>query len=116
MATSLGGRGRQNAYASVAASQTDSSLVAAVASKRVRVISLVVNQGDTTPSTVTLNSKGSGAGTAISPAFKVAANGLLVLPKMDSGWVETLTGEALTCTTGAGSTSAILVIYEVIDK
>ena len=112
MATSLVGRGALNAYASVAASQTDSSLVAAQTGFKIRVLAVVINQGDTTPSTVTFNSKGSGAGTAISPAIKAAANGGFVLPRCDVGWFETNAGEALTVTTGAGSTTAIVVVYE----
>jgi hypothetical protein len=40
----------------------------------------MINQGDTTPSTVTFNSKGAGAGTAIFPPLKAAANGGFVIP------------------------------------
>lgn len=116
MATSLAGLGRQNAYVSVAASQTDTSIVAALTGKRYRVVALAINHGDTTASTVTLNSKGSGAGTAVSPALKGAANGLLVLPLIPSGWFETNLSEALTVTTGAGSTSTVTVIYETVPR
>jgi hypothetical protein len=62
-ASSLAGTGRDNAYDSIAASATDSILVAAVTGKKIRVLSVVINQGDTTPSAVTFNSKGGGAGT-----------------------------------------------------
>jgi hypothetical protein len=115
MATSLAGFGRQNAYASVAASQTDSVVVAAATGKKIRVIALASQQGDTTASTVVLNTKGSGAGTAISPTFKGAANALLVLPVCASGWFQTTISEGLTVTTGAGSTTGITVIYEVVQ-
>jgi hypothetical protein len=113
-ATSLSGKGVHNAYDSVAASATDSVLVAAAAGKKIRVLSFVINQGDTTPSTVTFNSKGAGAGTAISPALKGPANGGFVAPNNPTGWFETIAGEGLTVTTGAGSTSAIVVVYELI--
>jgi hypothetical protein len=114
MATSLAGLARYNAYVSVAASQTDSVLVAAGTGKII-VHSVVINQGDTTPSTVTFNSKGWGAGTAISPPLKAGANGGFVLPD-NPGWFGTKVGEGLTVTTGAGSTSSIVVVYEIIPK
>lgn len=112
-ASSLAAAGRSNAYDSIALSQTDSVLVAASGTRRIRVHSVVINQGDTTPSTVTFNSKGSGAGTAISPALKAAANGGFVLPDNPAGWFQTNPGEALTVTTGAGSATAVLVTYSV---
>lgn len=113
-AQSLGSRGVQNAFDLVAASSTDSNLVTAVANKKIRVLSFLFNQGDTTPSTVTFNSKGSGAGTAITPALKAAANGGFVAPAGGFGWFETNAGEGLTVTTGAGSSTGIIVIYELI--
>lgn len=116
MATSLSGEGRNNAYASIAASQTDSSLVSAVTNSKIRVVAFIINQGDTTPSAVTFNSKGSGAGTAVFPALKYAANGGTTTPEVPSGWFETNVGEGLTVTTGAGSTSGIAVVYEVIGS
>lgn len=114
MATSLAGKGVQNAYAAVAASQTDSSLVSAVPGRKIRVRSFMLNQGDTTPSTVQFNSKGSGAGTAIFPTLKAAANGGFVAANNPDGWFETIAGEGLTVTTGAGSTTAVAVVYELI--
>lgn len=110
-ATSLKWKGGQNAYDSVAASATDSVLVAASGTAKIVVTSVVINQGDTTASTVTFNTKGAGAGTAISPALKAAANGGFVLPFNENGWFATNGGEALTVTTGAGSTSAVIVTY-----
>jgi hypothetical protein len=114
-ATSLGGRGRKNAYDAVAASATDSVLVAASGNSKIRVVSAVINHGDTTPSAVTFNSKGSGAGTARTPALKGPANGGFVLPENESGWFETLPGEGLTVTTGAGSTTNLLVTYDLVS-
>lgn len=102
------------AFANVAASQTDSVLVAAVPGRKIRVLSVVANAGDTTPSSVTFNSKGAGAGTAVSALLKSAANGLVVLPD-GGGWFQTNPGEALTVTTSAGSTTGIQVAYAVVS-
>ena len=115
MAESLASRGGiRNAYVSVAASQTDSAVVAAVTGRRIRVRSVVINQGDTTPSSVTFNTKPAGAGSAIYPALKAAANGGFVMPDNPYGWFQTLAGEGLTVTTGAGSTTSIAVTYELV--
>jgi hypothetical protein len=113
-ASSISAAGRDNAYDSIAASATDSVLVAAVVGKKIRVHSIILNQGDTTPSTITFNSKGAGAGTAVFPALKAAANGGFVIPDNPLGWFETNASEALTVTTGAGSTSAIIVTFSVV--
>jgi hypothetical protein len=115
MAQSLAGSSRLNAYVSVAASQTDSAVVTAVTNRKIRVVAAVVNQGDTTPSTVTFNSTPAGAGAAVFPALKAPANGTVVLPDLTrSGWFETTKGEGLSVTTGAGSTTSIAVVYELI--
>jgi hypothetical protein len=113
-ATSLIGGGIRNAYDTIAASTTDSVLVAAASGEKIRVRSFMINQGDTTPSAVTFNSKGAGAGTAIFPALKYAANGGTSLNDNAKGWFETNSGEALTVTTGAGSNTGIIVTYERI--
>ncbi len=97
------------AFVNVAASATASSVVAAVTGGRIRVISLVVLTGGTATD-VTFNS----ASSAISCKFACAANGGVVLPKSESGWFQTVPGQALTVTTGAGSTTGIQVIYEVV--
>jgi hypothetical protein len=115
MAQSLeGARGAKNAHVSVAASQTDSVVVAAVAGQKIRVLQFLINQGDTTPSTVTFNTKPAGAGSAIFPVLKAAANGGFVVPFGKHGWFETGRGEGLTVTTGAGSTTSIVVVYEMV--
>lgn len=113
-ASSLAANGRDNAWDSIAASTTDSILVAAVAGKKIRVYAFLLNQGDTTPSTVTFNSKGAGAGTAIYPALKYAANGGTNPPETASGWFETNVGEGLSVTTGAGSTTGVAVTFSVV--
>lgn len=114
-ASSMASRGRQNAYDAIAASQTDSVLIAAVSGRRIRVVSFIINQGDTTPSTVTFNSKGAGAGTSIFPPLKFAANGGIAAPELNPGYFHTKVGEALTATTGAGSTTGIAVVWEPVE-
>lgn len=111
-ARSLIGRGGRNAWDNIAASATDSVLVAAVTGVKIRVLAVLLNHGDTTASSVTFNSKGSGAGTAISPLLKGPANGGFVVPYSKQGWWETNAGEGLTASTGAGSTTGITVLYE----
>ena len=110
-----------HAFVATAASATDdaiddtgSTAPSAFAGRRVAVYGVVINQGDTTASTVTFNSKGSGSGTAISPAFKATANGGLVLPTGSEPYFVTNEGEALSVTTGAGSTTKIFVVWKYV--
>lgn len=97
-------------FANVAASQTDSALVGAVASKMICVHMLSAVAGGTATN-LTFNSKPAGAGTAISPLYANAANGGEVLPYAPIPWFCSTAGEGLTVTTGAGSTTGILVKY-----
>lgn len=106
----MAGRGRLTANGNIAASSTDGALVSAVSNKRIRVIAVGVSCG-ATPSSVVFNSKGGGAGTAISAIL----NNSISLPELSSGWFDTNVGEGLTATTGAGSTSGIIVSYEVVS-
>lgn len=100
----------QSVFEAVAASDTDEPIVAAITDRKIRVLGVVINHGDTTASSVTFNT----ASAAISPAFKGPANGGFVLP-VGGGWFETNRGEALTVTTGAGSTTNIHVVYAVVS-
>lgn len=109
----------QYAFVNVAASTTDSNIVSAISALvPIRVLGVMVMAGGTATD-VTFNSKGSGAGTAISCKFACSANGGAVLPlapptpeeSMNSGWFQTLPGQALTVTTGSGSTVGIQVVY-----
>lgn len=90
----------------IAASQTASSQVSAVTNKSIRVIALFMCAGGTATN-VTFNSDT----TAISPLVALGANGSFVLPMNEAGWFETVAGEALTITTGAGATTGIQIIY-----
>jgi hypothetical protein len=98
------------AIANIAASQTDSNIVTAVAGKKIRVHQVVAITGGTATN-VTFNTKPAGAGTAISPIFAHGVNGGEVLPFSPMGWFETASGEGLTATTGAGSASGFLIGY-----
>jgi hypothetical protein len=107
--------GLKRAIANIAASQTDSSIVTAVAGKKIRVLASFCQAG-AVATNVTFNSKPAGAGVAISPIFQDGINGGAVLPFNPMGWFETLVGEGLTVTTGVGSATGILVLYaEVVD-
>lgn len=110
-----------SAIANVAASQTDAVILAAIhAGVRIRVLGVFCLAGGVATN-LTFNSKGSGAGTAISCLLANGANGGAVMPltppanpeyQTNAGWFETLPGEALTVTTGAGSSTGIIVIWE----
>lgn len=98
------------AIANIAASQTDANIVTAVAGKKIRVLAMAAVAGGTATN-LTFNSKPAGVGVAISPLFANGVNGGEVLPFNPMGWFETVAGEGLTVTTGAGSTTGILVTY-----
>jgi hypothetical protein len=114
-ASNLASRGVHGAFDSVAASQTDSVLVAAVTNRRIRVLTFLINWGAATASPVTFNSKGSGAGTAKTPAFTGPVTSIGGASGDRAGLFETNRGEGLTVTTGAGSTTGIMVTYELVD-
>mgnify|MGYP001557959873 CR=1 FL=1 len=99
-----------------AVSLTDSQLVAGVAGKKVRVTALAIKSGGTATN-VTFNSKlPSAAPVAVSPLLAMGANDDLVLPSMPGGWFDdTASGAALTCTTGAGSATGMMVHYDLVD-
>jgi hypothetical protein len=110
----MAAHGSNTVKANIAASQTDSSVVAAsTTGSRINVTAVCLIAGGTATD-VTFNTKPAGAGTAISPLFANAANGGLVLPYNPKGWFTTNQNEGLTVTTGAGSTVGILVSYETI--
>lgn len=107
-------RGIKRKFVNVAASQTDSVVVAAVTGKKLRVIALAMVAG-ATATDATFNSKPAGAGVAISALFANGANGGAVLPRNKEGWFETVAGEGLTVTTGAGSATGIHITYVEVN-
>lgn len=100
----------KHALANIAASQTDANVVSAVSTKKIIVLALAVVAG-ATATNITFNTKPAGAGSAISPLFANAANGGEILPWNPGGWFKTSESEGLSCTTGSGSTTGILVTY-----
>lgn len=98
------------AKANVAASGTDTAVVAAVTSKKIRVISFRLHAGSTATN-ITFNTKPAGAGTAISELFALGANGGRAEAFNPAGHFETASGEGLSATTGAGSTTGVGVVY-----
>lgn len=112
-ASSLKGKGALNCFDTVANNTTDSVLQAAAANKTIVVLAVFANCSNATgPATITFNSKGSGAGTAISPTFRIPTGGGFVLPYSEIGWFETNLGEGLTASTGAtNSDTAVIVVW-----
>lgn len=90
----------------VAASTADATLVAAVAGKKIRLLSLHLDcAGTATVATLQSNA------TAILGPFNNAASEQTVLPYHPHGWKETTAGGALKMTTGAGATTSWAVTY-----
>ena len=102
------------AFANVAANTTDAVIVAAVPNKCIRVKQYRFICGSSATNT-TFNSMNSpNAGTPIDCLNQNASNGGAVCPYSEYGWIFTNTGEALTVTTGSGSTVGVLVGYDLI--
>lgn len=105
--------GQRYAFANVSSATVDSTIVSAVTGKRLRVLGFLFITGSTaTP--ITFNSKGSSSGTAISPQFSNAANGGASGTPNELGWLETNLNEGLTVTSGTGSTTGVLVVYQEV--
>ena len=94
----------------IAASQTDDVVVAAVAGRKIRVHAVFLMCG-ATATTTRFRSKPGGAGTDISCLFQPGANGGAVLPFNEVGWFETVIGEGLAASTGAGSATGYQIVY-----
>lgn len=97
-------------FANIASGTTDGPVVAAVSTKRIRVLAVAL-QPDATATDCTFNS----ASAAISALFATLANTPTVLPYSQHGWFQTKSGEALTLTTGVGSAVGVQVIYAEVD-
>jgi hypothetical protein len=101
----------KRALGNVAASSTDESIVAAVASKKIRVISLVMIDGGTATEATFGSKVDAEATVAVSCLFANGANSGAVLGRNVDGWFETAEGAALVLTTGAGSATGVMVNY-----
>lgn len=101
--------------AAIVAGQTDAVVVAAVPGRKIRVLSVFAFPTVTPPASMTFNSKGSGAGTAISvPLPFVAATPLSVPGSAEVGVCQTNPGEGLTVTNPAGTTLVNFMVAYVI--
>lgn len=90
-----------------ASTNATTELLAAVADKAFRVLSVAFIGGGTAP-TVTFKS----ASTAISPAFTLAANGGAVLPPNVWGWFQTnAINEALNVTVSSSSDVGVIINF-----
>ena len=94
----------------LAAGATDTALVAAVTGSKIRILQLAFH-ANATATEITFNT----ASTAISPLFDLAINQAVVLPFSPMGWFETVVSEAFTGTTGAGSTTGIMIGYVLVS-
>jgi hypothetical protein len=101
----------KRAFLNAAAATADQTVVAAVASRRIRVTNFLIMAGGT-ETDVTFQS---GDVTAISPLFPCGARGGVAPGDCPDGWFQTAKGEALKVTTGAGSQVAVIVVYRETD-
>jgi len=92
--------------ATITAGATDTTVIAAVASRKLRVIAFVCQCGGVATD-LTLES---GTATRIHKV-PAGANGGQSLSANPWGWFETTSGAALTATTGAGSSTEITIAY-----
>lgn len=93
----------------VAAAQTALSIIAAAgAGIKIKVIGVQMQSG-AVATAVTFNS----AAVAISPTYGLSASQPVVYPPVGIAYFQTVANEALTITTGAGSTTAIMIQYIV---
>lgn len=102
------------AYATINASTTDATFtkedgtgLAGASGFLIRVLGLLVIAG-ATASSLRFNSKGSGAGTAISPDFPIGANGGFSVPATAIGTFKTNGSENLTASSGGGTVYVML--------
>ena len=100
--------------ANIAAATTDGAIIAAVAAKKIRVLSYSVSALAAAATTATFTSKPGGAGTAVSHLISLAANGNSS-EDSEFGLFETAAGEGLSLTTGAGAGVGVRVTYVLVD-
>lgn len=101
------------AFANIAAASTDAAFIPAEAGKRITILSILAHAAGSVETNVTLNSKGPDAGTAITSTKQISGNGGWSQSRAcDTDYLfQTKPGQALTVTTGAGSTVGIDVLY-----
>lgn len=102
--------------ADVPQSTTDQVLVAAQGAGKIIRVLAAREQCGATATNFQYNTKGAGAGVAISAVHQNGANGGSVLPYNPTGWFKTAANEALTGSSAAGSQTGVEFIYDVIDE
>lgn len=101
------------AIVTVTGAATDTAVVAAVAAKRIRVLSYSVSCVAAGASTIVFNSKPGGAGTAITHTISLAANGNSS-ESDNNGLFQTAVGEGLSASAGANNVG-IRVTYILVE-
>jgi hypothetical protein len=98
-------------YAAIAAAASgDNELVAAVAGKKIRVLSLLL----VVPSNLVIAFESDASGTALTGDMELGEKKPLVLPFNPEGWFETVAGESLNLElAGATATAGCLSYVEV---
>lgn len=97
------------AFANVNAATTDATLIAAIAQRRIMVLKARFKCAGTA-TTLVFQSNAS----AIGPSIANGVNGGEVWEYDEHGWITTNGGEALKCTTGAGSATGIELWYILV--
>ena len=90
-----------------ASSSGDNTLVAAVAGKKIRVLSCVLIAAGA----VTTRFESGASGTAMTGQMSLAANGGFTLPYNPHGWFDTTAGELLNLELGGAVSVAGVVVY-----
>lgn len=93
---------------------TDGPIVTAVAGKRIRVLSYTVGRTTGAGITFVFNSKGAGAGTAISHTLSLQGSAN-VSESDNNGLFQTAIGEGLTGTNGSIITAQVRVTYILVE-
>ena len=103
------------ALVNVAASQTDSELIAARTGKVIKVYGFMLTSVANTQ--FTFNSKGAGAGVAISMLVTVPTVNAVVFPLLShpNSYFDTASGESLTSTSGTGNNVRGIVFYQYVN-
>lgn len=104
--------GEQNVVINQVASG-DNSTLAAVTSKKLRLLSLAVTAAGTV--SLTLGSDLAGSFVAKSGAMLLVANELFILPLNDAGWFDTDAGKAANFFTSAGISIQGVAKFQVIN-
>lgn len=109
---SIGGRVREIKYAVISGSSANNTLISAVASRKLRVMSLFMQGTVGTNATYTFQSNA--GGTNLSGAIPGAVT--ISLPYNEGGWFETVAGQLLNLAIGGtpGSATGSLSYIEVV--